>query len=243
MPLHKPLLRKPQLRKSPGRPRALLSVNRANALKSTGPRTSRGKHSSALNALRHGRRAQLSLCWVPQGGREADAFWRFEAQLRVAILPLAGKGEQHVFEQALSLWITKRLYDRLAASADEDRRIRLALGLEPMPATYCCWTRRPGKTVPDWTVTVSIGMAWGRGVGRFQQFAAEIANELVGGTRPTSRCGVSGPTSRCGQSGPSPARPIPRLPSLHTRLTLTTSSAKAARCAWSFSRAPVFGQR
>ena len=205
MPLHKPLFRKSLLRKSPVRTRALLSANRANALKSTGPRTSRGKHASALNALRHGRRAQLSLCWVPQAGPEGDAFWRFEARLRDAILPLAGQGDQHVFEQALNLWITKRLYDRLAAFADEDRRLRLALGLEPMPATYCCRTRRPGKTVPDWTVTVSIGVAWGRGLGRIQQFATDLAGALADG-RPPSR----------GQ------RPMPRLPSLHTRLVLTT---------------------
>ena len=215
MPLHKPLLRRPLLRKSPVRTRALLSANRANALKSTGPRTSRGKHASALNALRHGRRARLSLCWVPQGGREADAFWRFEAQLRDAILPLAGKGEQHVFEQALSLWITKRLYDRLAASADEDQRLRLALGLDFMPPNYRSRTRRPGKTVPDWMVTVSIGVAWGRGLGRFQQVATEIADDLAAGKERL--------TSRCSESGPSLIRrPMPRLPSLHARLLLTT---------------------
>jgi hypothetical protein len=233
MPLHRSLLHKPQLRKSPVRTRALLSANRANALRSTGPRTSRGKHASALNALRHGRRAQLSLCWVPQGGREADAFWRFEAQLRDAILPLAGKGEQQVFERALRLWVTKRLYDRLAVSADEDRRMHLALGLEPMPASYRSRTLRPGISVPDWMVTVSIGVAWGRGLGRFQQYATELASDLAAeSARPTSRCGESGPTSRCSESGPTSRcsesgpgpirRPMPRLPSLHARLVLTT---------------------
>src|SRR5579872_7281980 len=69
MPLHKSvvrksLLRKPQLRKSPVRTRALLSANRANALLSTGPRSSRGKHSIALNALRHGGRARSGICWI-----------------------------------------------------------------------------------------------------------------------------------------------------------------------------------
>ena len=250
MPFHKPLLRKAQLRKSPVRTRALLSANRANALKSTGPRTARGKHASALNALRHGRRAQISLCWVPPGGREAEAFWRFEARLRDAVLPLAGPGEQRVFEQALRLWITKRLYDRLAASVDDDLRMQFALGLEPLPASFRLRTRRPGITVPDWTVTVSIGMAWGRGLGRFQQFATGLAGDLAAEAQPTPRssepgtsspcrestpssgCGGSKATSggrgsgfqsRCAQPGPGAAcRPMPRLPSLHTRLVLTT---------------------
>ena len=204
MPLHEPLLRKPLLRKSPVRTRALLSANRANALMSTGPRTARGKHASALNALRHGGRARLSICWVPQAGREADAFWRFEAQLHDAILPLAGKGEQHIFEQALSLWIAKRLYDRLAASVDEEGRMRLALGLEPMPAGYRSRTLRPGKSVSDWMVTVSIGVAWSRGLGRFQQYAREAANDLAAGREP------------------SPFRRTPPLPKLHARLILTT---------------------
>jgi len=42
------------IRKSPLRTPALLAANRANALKSTGPRTGRGKARSRLNALRTG---------------------------------------------------------------------------------------------------------------------------------------------------------------------------------------------
>jgi hypothetical protein len=42
------------LRKSPTRTPALLAANRRNALKSTGPRTRRGKAWSRLNPLREG---------------------------------------------------------------------------------------------------------------------------------------------------------------------------------------------
>jgi hypothetical protein len=145
------------------------------------------------------------MCWVPLAGRDADAFWRFEARLRGAILPLEGQGEQDVFQRALSLWITKRLYDRLAASADDDRRMRLALGVEPMPASYRMRVRRPGLTVPDWWVTVSISIAWRRGIGHFQQFATELADGFAAGRLPDRR-----------------TRRLPPLPSLHTRLVLTT---------------------
>jgi hypothetical protein len=46
------------LRKSPVRTPALVAANRANSLKSTGPRTPRGKARVCLNALKHGRHAR-----------------------------------------------------------------------------------------------------------------------------------------------------------------------------------------
>ena len=47
------------LRKSPKRTTAFLAAHRANARKSTGPRTAEGKHRVRLNALRHGSRSAL----------------------------------------------------------------------------------------------------------------------------------------------------------------------------------------
>ena len=49
--------------KSPRMTAAKLAANRANALKSTGPRTRRGKARVTLNALKHGR---LRLEVLPQ---------------------------------------------------------------------------------------------------------------------------------------------------------------------------------
>ena len=43
------------LRRSPQLTPAALAARRANALKSTGPRTARGQARAALNALKHGR--------------------------------------------------------------------------------------------------------------------------------------------------------------------------------------------
>jgi len=55
------------LRKSPFRSPALLAANRANSLKSTGPRTPQGKARSSLNALEHGDYA----CRLPERLRAA----------------------------------------------------------------------------------------------------------------------------------------------------------------------------
>ena len=46
------------LRKSPTRTPALLAANRANARRSTGPRTLEGKNRIVLNALKEGRHAR-----------------------------------------------------------------------------------------------------------------------------------------------------------------------------------------
>lgn len=63
------------LRQSPRLTPASLAARRANALKSTGPRTDRGKAWSSLNALRHGRRAQDLLAKIARmrGGAEDSA--------------------------------------------------------------------------------------------------------------------------------------------------------------------------
>ncbi|HEV2178263.1 MAG TPA: hypothetical protein VGW33_13845 [Terriglobia bacterium] len=59
------------LRKSPVRTPALLAANRANAQKSTGPRTAAGKRHAGLNGLRHGLRAEKLFAFLAR----ADAAW------------------------------------------------------------------------------------------------------------------------------------------------------------------------
>lgn len=59
------------LRKSPLRTPALLAANRCNALRSTGPRTVRGRARVALNALKHGRYAR-HLGWRLLRADDAD---------------------------------------------------------------------------------------------------------------------------------------------------------------------------
>jgi len=67
------------LRKSPTLTPARLTANRRNAQKSTGPRTTRGKAWSRLNALKGGAYSQhfMQLMWAlngaPPGGTDAAA--------------------------------------------------------------------------------------------------------------------------------------------------------------------------
>ena len=58
---------------------AQIRANRANALRSTGPRTARGKARSALNGLKHGLRSHLPLPETPELQRYRAEFldeWR-----------------------------------------------------------------------------------------------------------------------------------------------------------------------
>src|SRR5215813_6169861 len=73
------------LRKSPTRTAALLAVNRANAQKSTGPRTLQGKNRVALSALRHGLHAPS---FLPAFGKSAlQEFRGLYLALYAALLP------------------------------------------------------------------------------------------------------------------------------------------------------------
>lgn len=64
------------LRKSPCLTPASLAARRANALKSTGPRTQCGKARVALNPLKHGRRAvALQEKLARAGYREGEALY------------------------------------------------------------------------------------------------------------------------------------------------------------------------
>jgi hypothetical protein len=74
------------LRKSPLRTPALLAASRANARKSRGPKTLRGKARASLNALKHGRYAvDLRRKLLEAGDRQGEALYaRIEARVAEA---------------------------------------------------------------------------------------------------------------------------------------------------------------
>ena len=85
------------LRKSPVRTPALLAANRANSLKSQGPRTRRGKARVCLNALKHGRYVRRLPEKLARAGyfRELALYSRIHTFISRALLPV-GAFEQGV---------------------------------------------------------------------------------------------------------------------------------------------------
>lgn len=96
------------LRKSPVRTPALLAANRANALKSTGPRTARGKARVPFNSFKHGRYAarpeELAERLLRAGyGREAALYRQVRWQIGQLFRPQSVAGWNRLYR--LSAWV------------------------------------------------------------------------------------------------------------------------------------------
>ncbi len=109
-----------RLRKPPTRTPATLAANRANALKSTGPRTARGKARVALNRLKRGRyAARLAEKLVQAGEQGSDAQYRwFHSEIAATF----GVGELSDRRQAEHLavraWCVARRAARLGSKPE-----------------------------------------------------------------------------------------------------------------------------
>jgi hypothetical protein len=85
---------------------AKIESNRRNALKSTGPKTERGKERARLNALRHGLTAKQLVAEDEDFGH----FARFNAELRATLAPADAVEEQLVECIAVSTWRLRRVW-------------------------------------------------------------------------------------------------------------------------------------
>jgi hypothetical protein len=168
----------------------MLAANRANARKSTGPRTAAGKRTSAMNALRSGFYSRAAWAGEPRGIREAQAFEALCHTLRVAVVAADNEiGERVVRKCVRKLWKAKRALDhwiewesqarrkeRQLASDNrqngDSRRDRDDEGMQAaatvrmpyrMPAAAVTVFQRPGSAdCRGWKVKVSVRMRWGR---------------------------------------------------------------------------------
>ena len=156
------------LRKPPRRTPALLAANRDNCRKSTGPRTPSGKLRSSWNSVRHGSRMQLGAYCVPFATREAEGFQMFYFTLRDAIQPTSGTvaEERALLRTAVRAWRIKCLFERLTRSLSDEDWLAVASGAVTPPSSWRLRIKRPGFSVLDWTVTISVWLRWGRGPGQ-----------------------------------------------------------------------------
>jgi hypothetical protein len=144
------------LRKSPTRTPAFLAANRANAKKSTGPRTPEGKARVALSQLRHGGRSPGFVAHFAQSPHDYAEFAGIFRALCQAILPVNETEEWRVARTAVNVWAAKRNIERWAASPAE-RQAFFARTQGVFPAPWRLKIKRPG-----WWVTITVWVGRGR---------------------------------------------------------------------------------
>jgi hypothetical protein len=91
-----------------------LAANRANAQKSTGPRTEEGKANSRKNALRHGLTAKSVVLTV----EDTAEYEAFRARILESFAPTPGVEQRIAEELADALWRLKRAQRIEAAAFD-----------------------------------------------------------------------------------------------------------------------------
>jgi hypothetical protein len=94
---------------------ARIAANRANARKSTGPKTQAGKAASRRNALRHGLAAEHVLTF----DEDAEDFARFAGEMRGSLAP-AGEAEMSLCDRiVMGTWRLRRVWRQEAAALNK----------------------------------------------------------------------------------------------------------------------------
>jgi hypothetical protein len=154
------------LRKSPARTPAFLAANRANAAKSTGPRTPAGKRASAMNALRHGERSRSALTGAPRTPGEWEEFDALRQALGMAVwIGDTDFARRYLLERTIEFWKTKRAFEHWL----ETHPWGIFRPVWPLPAQFgmpplrtTILTRPGDANCPGWKVRVSFRVRWGR---------------------------------------------------------------------------------
>ncbi len=138
------------LRRCPRRTAALLAANRANAQKSTGPRTAPGKQRSAVNAFRTGNRTAPAFWTRGLSQRELAEFHALRDALDRA-LGAGTEDQKRVGLATVMVWSVRRLAERQLRTMKPEIRRNMAMRRIPVPR---CWHRKIPHS--GWKITVTV---------------------------------------------------------------------------------------
>ena len=144
------------LRRSPRRTPAFVAANRANAQKSTGPRTAPGKQRSAANAFRTGKRASPAFWPRVLSHSELAEFHALRHAIERAV-STGRESQKAVSRNARLIWSVRRYAECYLRTMPPDARRQIASRLIPVPR---CW--RSAIPGPGWKVTVTVFARRGR---------------------------------------------------------------------------------
>ena len=181
------------LRRFPRRTPAFLAANRANAQKSTGPRTALGKQRSAANALRTGKRASPAFWPRVLSHSELAEFHALRDAIERAV-SADGKNQNVAGKAARLVWSVRRYAERFLRTLPPDARRQIANRLIPVPRFW--HSAIPG---PGWKVTVTVFARRGRrrrcDMSAIPTVGSTRMSEAVGGAFDVGAALVAAPTS------------------------------------------------
>jgi len=166
------------LRRTPRRTAALLAANRANAQKSTGPRTILGKQRSAANAFFIGDRASRTFWTRTLSHRELAEYRALHDTIDAALLDRT-EGRRLSAAATYVVWTMTRIWERELRRVSLAERRRLAEGSLGLPRVWhrtirCSLWDSDQSSVPGhdsvpgqvrfgiWKVTITVLMRRGR---------------------------------------------------------------------------------
>lgn len=177
------------LRKSPCLTPAFLAACRANAQKSTGPRTDRGKGHIVLNAMKHGRYSKSFRESLVRAGAEVETYDWIEDVLFRCFEPCAAHDRWETEKLAREIWCYFRRQSYKSQNRKSARSSKLEITLPGELAQFSAVSARAGRRLTftlartrPWKIRASVSLVLNEGAFPASVEASETSRPALAAT-------------------------------------------------------------